>query len=43
MERDQDSSELLELGTASTDTLGTPIVARPEDNGYFLGLGLTND
>ncbi|NUQ17203.1 MAG: benenodin family lasso peptide [Sphingomonas sp.] len=43
MEREDNSSELLELGTASTETLGTPIVARPEDNGYFLGLGLSDE
>lgn len=43
MERDQDNSELRELGTASTDTLGTPFVARPEDNGYYPVLGLANE
>lgn len=26
---------LVELGTASTDTLGTPFVARPEDSGFY--------
>lgn len=43
MERDQESSELLELGTASTDTLGTPFVARPEDSGYYPVLGLSDE
>lgn len=43
MKRDQQNDELVELGAASTETRGTPIVARPEDNGYFLGLGLSDE
>lgn len=42
MERDRDNDGLIELGTASSDTLGTPFVARPEDNGFY-ALGLSND
>jgi hypothetical protein len=42
MERDFDSNELVELGTASTETLGTQIVATPEDHGFY-PLGLSNE
>jgi hypothetical protein len=42
MERDQESNELIELGTASTDTLGTQIVAAPEDHGFY-PLGLSDE
>ena len=35
MERGQDNSGLIELGTASIDTLGSPVGTRPEAIGYF--------
>ena len=34
MEREHDDSGLIELGTASTDTLGQPILNAPEPKGY---------
>lgn len=34
MERDLNESGLLELGTASTDTHGQPILSVPEQRGY---------
>ena len=42
MERETRDSELVELGTASTDTQGSPIPTVAEDNGY-LPLGLSDD
>jgi hypothetical protein len=43
MERDRDnSSGLLELGTASADTLGTEIVGHPEQSGFY-ALGLSDE
>lgn len=42
MERDTPDLALEELGTASTDTLGVPIQAVPEDNGYR-ALGLSDE
>ena len=39
MERETANAELIELGTASTDTLGVPIGAVPEREGFYtLGL-----
>ena len=38
MERDQNTTGVLELGTASTVTMGQPILAAPEQSGYrFVG------
>ena len=42
MERKTHDSELVELGTASTETRGVPIQAVPEDNGYR-ALGLSDE
>jgi hypothetical protein len=42
MEREPKSSELLELGTASTDTLGPLVPTKSEGAGYF-PIGLTTD
>lgn len=40
MEREQDRTELLELGTASTDTLGNLVGEEPEGIGFYTpGLG----
>lgn len=41
MERETPRNELVELGTASTDTQGSPIPTVAEDNGY-LPLGLSD-
>ncbi|HYD04227.1 MAG TPA: benenodin family lasso peptide [Reyranella sp.] len=41
MEREAPDSELIELGTASADTHGSPIPTVAEDNGY-LPLGLSD-
>lgn len=39
MERDHDLTEPIELGVASTDTLGGPVGTIPEPQGlYFAGL-----
>ncbi len=39
MKREQDKNGVLELGVASTDTLGVPVGRIPEGAGYFpLGL-----
>ena len=35
MEREQDSTGLVELGTASVDTHGNPVGDRAETLGYF--------
>lgn len=38
MERDQNTTAVIELGTASTVTLGQPILAQAEPSGYrFVG------
>jgi len=42
MNRDQDKSELVELGTASTVTLGVPIGTKPEAVGFY-ALGLDQE
>lgn len=42
MEREQDIDGLIELGTASTDTLGTPVGTEPEGAGYFR-LGISDE
>ena len=34
MERDQNTAGVIDLGTASTVTLGQPILAAPEQSGY---------
>lgn len=41
MEREHDTAELVELGTASTDTQGSPIPTVAEDQGY-LPVGLSD-
>jgi hypothetical protein len=41
MEREQDT-QLVELGTASTATLGTPVGDRPEPIGFY-ALGLSDE
>jgi hypothetical protein len=38
---EREDHQLIELGTASTDTQGTPYVARPEDNGFY-SVGLSD-
>ncbi len=39
MEREQNQTELIELGSASADTKGQPIGTTPEPRGlYFVGL-----
>jgi len=42
MEREQDNSGLVELGTASIDTLGVPTGDRSEGIGYF-ALGISDE
>lgn len=42
MEREQDYTGLVELGTASSDTLGVPAGTRSEGIGYF-PLGISDD
>ena len=41
MKRAQKSSKLVELGTASRDTLGPAIVGNPEQHGFYT-LGLSD-
>lgn len=41
MKRNQKNGRLVALGTASTDTLGTQVPAKPEGIGYF-ALGLSD-
>lgn len=39
MERDQNTTDVIDLGTASEVTMGQPILAQPEPTGYrFVGL-----
>ena len=38
---EREDHQLIELWTASTDTQGTPYVARPEDNGFY-SVGLSD-
>ena len=42
MEREQDNSSLIELGTASIDTLGSPVGSRPETLGFF-AVGISDE
>lgn len=42
MEREQDDSGLVELGAASTDTLGSPVGSKAETIGYF-PLGISDE
>jgi hypothetical protein len=42
MDREQDSTGLVELGTATVDTLGVFDGTRPEGIGYY-ALGISDD
>lgn len=42
MERAQDNLDLVELGTASIDTLGSPVGSKPETIAYF-PLGISDE
>lgn len=42
MEREQDNSGVIELGTASVETLGNPVGAQAETIGYF-PLGISDE
>lgn len=42
MEREQDNADLVELGAASSDTLGSPVGNKPETIAYF-PLGISDE
>ena len=42
MEREQDYTGLVELGTASIDTLGSPVGTQPEAIGFF-AVGISDE
>lgn len=42
MQHEQDQSGLVELGSASEDTLGAPVPSTPEDFGFH-PLGLSDE
>jgi hypothetical protein len=43
MDREHESNELIELGTASTDTRGSLVTIDDEEGGFRPALGLSND